>query len=246
MDADGNFAVIGAVTNDRDSTEYAGRAFSFKQNTDGLWTLKQPIILDEAEADHVFNVSIAIDEDQLVIGANSTEYDSHGNARLWAGSARLFNLDTDDEWQLAHKFLSPNLQAFDSFGSSVACHKNVVIAGVVNDEDDESESNPIAGAGSIYAFLNTVSTPTTDLISAEFDLKLSPNPASTFINLEIARIPVGDAMIGIWDMTGVRILSGRVNATNTRLDISHLGTGAFIATLEAGGQILDRVSFIKQ
>lgn len=60
----------------------------------------------------------------------------------------------------------------------------------------------------------------------EQELEVYPNPTADFITLTI---PEGQGELEIYDQSGRRVVSERINTTQSQIDLSHLATGVYVA-----------------
>lgn len=125
---------------------HQGLAYIFdKDATSGLFRLKQQIQSYETQPNESFGYSVAMSKttEKIVIGAvNSTYVDIHNftdNTMFDTGTTRFFDATgydgavyvfdlKDTLYELTEK-LQDNLTAFESFGYSVDCDKDVVVVG---------------------------------------------------------------------------------------------------------------------
>jgi hypothetical protein len=119
----GDCAIIGAPE-DNDNGYASGSAYVFRRTPSGLWTQHAKLLPDDGDAADLFGLSVAIDNDIIVVGARDDE--ALGN---WSGSAYVFERDGSGIWQQAAKLLPHDGSAFWSFGESVAVSGNRVLVG---------------------------------------------------------------------------------------------------------------------
>ncbi len=150
---DGNFVVVGAPSDDTAGLNI-GQVHLFDANTGALiHTFDDPT--PSAAGGDLFGVSVAVDGNFVVVGAN---FDDTSGASF--GQAHLFDATTGN---LIHTFDDPNPTTFDLFGSSVAVDGNFVLVG---DPFDETVSR---SGGEAYLF-----DATTGLLIRTFN---DPTPA---------------------------------------------------------------------
>lgn len=116
----GNFAIIGAPTENADGHSEAGHAYIF----DGLQTIKKITTLTSPNAQYSgnFGESVAISGKIAVVGA----FNENVNGHQGAGHAYIFNVTTG---MLLATLTSPHAQDEGGFGGSVAINGNIVVVG---------------------------------------------------------------------------------------------------------------------
>ena len=137
-----NTALVGAFEDD-DSGYDAGSAYIFERHAGGWhnWgQFKKLLASDGAEGDK-FGASTAISAKTLVVGARFD--DDFGKD---AGSAYIFELVEDEQWELVTKLRASDGDSSDGFGSSVSISENTIVVGAVGDEENGS------AAGAAYIF----------------------------------------------------------------------------------------------
>ncbi len=108
---DGSTAVVGAWTDDNANGERAGAVYVF-ENDDG-WTQRTKLLADDGNRGDVFGVSVALDGDTLLVGAQGD--DTNGDL---AGAAYVFER-SDGGWTQQTKLLADDGEAQDAFGGVV-------------------------------------------------------------------------------------------------------------------------------
>ena len=165
----GNYAIVGAYYEDHDANEQnyksdAGSAYIFELDTSGNWGQAQKIVaLDRQKSDY-FGYSVAISGNYAIVGAYNEGHDANEqNYKSAAGSAYIFERDTNGNWNQVQKIVANDRQQSDSFGSSVAISGNYAIVGAYNEGHDASgtststdtDTDYKSRAGSAYIFKNT-------------------------------------------------------------------------------------------
>jgi len=136
----GTRALIGARSDD-DSGDLAGSAYVFVYDSvSGTWQEDAKLLASDGAAYNEFGRSVALSENQALIGAP----DINGGG---PGSAYLFRYDLDTgTWQEEAKLLASDAQNWDKFGESVALCGTRALIGAYGDDDNGSNS------GSAYIF----------------------------------------------------------------------------------------------
>ena len=62
------------------------------------------------------------------------------------------NKGSIDNWGQVKKITASYRQEYDTFGSAVAMYGENAFVGASEEDDDESESNPVLSAGSAYVY----------------------------------------------------------------------------------------------
>lgn len=139
----GNYAIVGASSEDDADGDNSGKAYIFDVTTGSLvHTLDNPNAYDTSGYDN-FGISVAIDGNYCIVGA-SGEDDAGG---FTSGKAYIYNVSTGS---LVHTLDNPNAYGTsnsDNFGLSVAISGNYCIVGAVGEDDAGGLS-----AGKAYIF----------------------------------------------------------------------------------------------
>ncbi|MBN8821875.1 MAG: leucine-rich repeat domain-containing protein [Spirosoma sp.] len=156
---DGNYAVVGAYLDYLDATSGqpllgAGSAYVLKQQN-GSWTQIQKLVASDRAANDYFGLSVAINGNQIVVGAPLESEDaSGGNTLSAAGSAYVFsqNQGGSDNWGQIKKLVASDRSAGDTFGWSVGVSGSHIVVGAYQESEDASGGNTLSVAGSAYIF----------------------------------------------------------------------------------------------
>jgi len=130
----GNYAIVGAYTNDDGGTG-SGSAYIFNVSTG---TELHKLVASDAAANDYFGYSVAISGNYAIVGAYGDD-----DVPSDSGSAYIFNVSTGTQVQ---KLLASDAAASDLFGISVAISGNYAIVGAQSDDDGGTDS------GSAYIF----------------------------------------------------------------------------------------------
>lgn len=173
----GDYAVIGAPREDQDADgnntmSTAGSAYIFKR--DGMnWTQVQKIVPSDRGPADQFGWSVAITEDYIIVGAYKEDHDVNGvNTKSSAGSAYIFEKNSNGVWVESQKIVSSDRAAFDFFGFCVAISGDRAIIGAYNEDEDVNGNNTLIAAGSAYIFEknNGVWTEVQKIVASDRDL----------------------------------------------------------------------------
>lgn len=185
----GNTMVVGTYTEDSSQTSitngqgassdnsatFAGAVYVFRL-VDGSWTQEAYIKAPNAESGDSFGISVAIDNDTLVVGAmsedsgqsnitNGSSASSDNNA-VNAGAAYVFRR-TGTTWAQEAYLKSSNAQSGDSFGISVGISGDTIVVGAYLEDSNQtfinngmpgSGDNSSVNSGAAYIFKRTGTT----------------------------------------------------------------------------------------
>lgn len=150
------------ATNEFDTTPTvsgSGAAYVFVRSA-GVWTQQQKLIASTRNMSDNFGVSVDVDNDTIVVGANYQDFDDQdAGANLTnAGAAYIF-VRSAGVWTQQQKITSSQRVAQDNFGQSVAIKGDTVVIGVPAQDFDEFDSGTsISSAGAIYVYKRSAST----------------------------------------------------------------------------------------
>ena len=140
----GNIAVVGAFLEDAEGTN-AGAAYLFKRDEGGAdtWGELTKLTVGDADADDLFGISVAIDGDIIIVGANKEDAGGSG-----AGAAYIFERDQGgpDSWGEVKKLTASDADIADQFGRSVSVSGDTVLVGAW------FEDSTAFNAGAAYVF----------------------------------------------------------------------------------------------
>jgi len=175
----GNYAVVGAYTEDEDATGGntlldAGSAYIFERDTSGNWSEVQKIVASDRAAGNRFGYPVSISGEHIIVGDNY----------LAGGHAYIFEMDTFGNWNEV-QIIAPDVMSDVFFGAAVGISGNYVIVGSRYVATDASGGNTVPNAGAAYLFERINNTGITE-ISLDTSFTVYPNPFSayTFIKFE--------------------------------------------------------------
>jgi len=131
-----NFIIVGAQRHDSAGVD-SGAAYIYAKTEDG-WEESAKLVAPDATENQRFGISVAINGDVVVIGANGDD-DNGENA----GAAYIYTL-VGDEWFVTQKLTAPDGDAGDNFGFSVGVYGNQAVIGSVWDNEK---------SGSVYIYI---------------------------------------------------------------------------------------------
>jgi hypothetical protein len=140
LDMSGECLVVGAVGDDQRGTE-SGSAFVFEREAAGTWVQRARLLASDGSSADAFGTSVAIDGDEVIIGAPSANGPIDRN-----GAAYLFTLRSDGEWREVIKFVGTETNQPDRVGQSVAVTSGSFLVGAP--EADSTYQN----GGAVFTF----------------------------------------------------------------------------------------------
>ena len=153
-----DWALVSSWFNDTDSTSSnllgnAGAVYFLQKQSNGNWIQKQKVVPSDRAADDYFGFAIAISGRRAIIGApNEDENVSGGNFLGKAGSAYIFELDSNGFWGEVQKIVPSDRFEADQFGYSVAIDSNYIVVGAPYQDRDEIGLGYQPDAGAAYIF----------------------------------------------------------------------------------------------
>lgn len=159
---DGDTIVVGADSNDTDGVTDAGAAYVFTRSGT-TWSQQSSLQASNSGGIH-FGVSIDIDGDTLVVGANregsnatGVNGDQNNNDMGNSGAAYVFTR-SGDGWSQQAYLKASNTDKSDQFGISVAISSDTVVVGANREEststgvNGDQNNNAEDNVGAAYVF----------------------------------------------------------------------------------------------
>ena len=137
---DGDTAIIGAYLDDNGNGVNAGAAYLY-QRVGGVWTELVKLTASDGASTDWFGVSVAIEGDRALVGANYDDNDRGSGA----GAAYVFQR-MGGTWPLLQKLAAADGAAGDRFGVSVTIDGDYAAVGAFQDD------GPAIDSGSAYLF----------------------------------------------------------------------------------------------
>jgi hypothetical protein len=153
---DGDTAVIGAIDDDHGGYADPGAAYIFT-NVAGTWQEATKLIASDPGDESYFGVSVALDGDTVVVGA---EQHTHGGLS-GAGVAYVFQRDGDG-WPQVGRLTSPAPDAGDRFGCDVTLEADTLVVGAHLDNTGSR-----VGAAYVYRRIDGLWQADTQLLAAD-------------------------------------------------------------------------------
>ena len=153
-----NFIIVGAWFDAQDtsggnSLGMAGSAYIFERDSAGNWNQVQKIAASTRGGGDVFGCAVSISGNYALIGAQGEDEDtSEMNTLVEAGSAYIFERDSNGTWNEVQKIVASDRAPFDYFGYTVAIDGNYLVVGALEEDEDTSGGNTQLCAGSAYVF----------------------------------------------------------------------------------------------
>ncbi len=141
----GATAVVGGGTSGQSEGAYV-----FVRDASGTWIEQQKLVPTDSVAGDRFGVSVAIDADTIVVGADKD--DPAGGSCTGScdtGAAYVFVRDGFGVWSQQAKLAASDASNADNFGGAVAVSGDTVLVGARGDDDAGN------GAGAAYVFQRT-------------------------------------------------------------------------------------------
>ncbi len=130
----------------------AGAAYVYERSG-GTWNLAQKLTASDRAVEDYFGFSVSVYGDYALVGAYWEDHDTAGNNALPdAGSAYIFERNSNGIWTEVQKLTAPNRAAQDYFWFSVSLSGNHALIGAyVEDENaDDNQSTCIMPDRLIY------------------------------------------------------------------------------------------------
>lgn len=158
VDLSNDRIIVGAYEEDGgagDPEENAGAAYLFErdQGGPGMWGEVIKLTASDPESGSDFGISVAIQDELIIVGA---WWKDGGPGLSQAGAAYVFgrNQNGPDAWGQIMKLQSPEEQAGDRFGISVASGSNTLVVGATGEDGGPGE--PMPGSGAAYVYWNEI------------------------------------------------------------------------------------------
>ncbi len=161
----GDYAVVGAYQEDENASggstlNNAGAVYIFKRNQGGTdnWGQIKKIVASDRAANDRFGISVALDGNYLIVGADAEDENASGGSTLaGAGSAYVFKRTQGgtDNWGQVRKIVPNDRATSDRFGIAVTISDNYALVGADFEDENASGGSSLSNAGSAYVFKRT-------------------------------------------------------------------------------------------
>ena len=139
----GDRLIVGSI-GDSSTT---GSAHIYMYNaSDTKWYLEADIFATDGEPGDAFGVSVALNANRAIVGANQDDTDFGG---VSVGSAYMFQLGNETGWEQEAKLGNSDGMGGDGFGTQVAIHRNTAIVSAPADDISDIEQDT---RGSVYFY----------------------------------------------------------------------------------------------
>ncbi|MBG81055.1 MAG: hypothetical protein CMJ39_10160 [Phycisphaerae bacterium] len=135
----GNRVLVGSAFDDVNGVTNAGSAWIFEHDGQGNWDPVAQLLRDDAVAYDFFGISVSLQGDLALVGADNGAMERPGNASI-------FQRQSDGSWIEIQRLSASDAQNKDSFGIRVGLDGDHAIVGSYGDDDAGSAS------GSAYLF----------------------------------------------------------------------------------------------
>ena len=130
-----------------DADEPTGAVYIFEPDAQGQWVEIQKLTPPEGENSDYFGVSVALDGDLAVVGA-----ENYGGTFFGYGAAFVYHRQPDRTWRLVGTLMADDPQDGAEFGRSVALSGNLAVVGAPFHDVVDSDGNTQVDAGAAYVF----------------------------------------------------------------------------------------------
>ncbi|MGE3609640.1 MAG: fibronectin type III domain-containing protein [Bacteriovoracaceae bacterium] len=168
--------ITNGTTASADNTKSdAGAVYVFKR-TGSSWAQEAFIKASNSDSGDQFGYSCAISGDTIVVGANGEDSNqttitngttaSSNNSNLASGAAYVYKR-TGSNWAQEAYLKSPNPDAYDYYGATVAIHGDTIVVGAYAEDSNlttitngttSSTDNTLADSGAVYVYKRTGSS----------------------------------------------------------------------------------------
>jgi hypothetical protein len=131
----------------------SGSIYYYLKDTSNNWVFEQKITGNPRKVNQYLGGNMDFQGNKLICGYQNDDLDENNlNFLSAAGSALIFELDTNGKWNFLKKKTATQRHVFSRFGASVAVYNDYFVVGSSQDNTDENDLNPLASTGSAYIF----------------------------------------------------------------------------------------------
>ena len=157
-------STVGSPNNPNNEAVGAGAAYVFTRSVAGTWTQAAYLKASNAEAGDQFGVSVAVDDDTIIVGALyesgsvTSTLGSENNAEFGAGAAYVYTRSVAGTWTQAAYLKASNAEANDLFGyPNVAISGDTIVVGSFGESGSVTSTvglpnNEAPSAGAAYVY----------------------------------------------------------------------------------------------
>jgi len=243
----GNYALIGARAEEEDANNMnnlssSGSAYVFERATNGNWSQARKLVPADRALGDVFGYAVSISGNKAIIGAYKEDEDASGNNYLIdAGSAYVFEKDTNDNWIESQKLVASDREGQDNFATAVAISGDNAIVGAKQERHDAQGNNGLIRAGSAYIFESSGNLNDSDYTLVN-QMRVYPNPTSSELFIKAVNV---ESAYRIFDVTGKQISYGMLSKGKNSINVSNFSSGFYILNIKQEN-ILYNFKFLKR
>ncbi len=242
----GNQIVIGAYGEDIPNTgdSQSGAAYVFERDGNGTWNEVQKIVASDRASGDRFGYSVAIDNNNIIIGAYLKNFTEDNMTYSGGGRAYIFKKDVTDNWKQAQNLSASDRATNDYFGYSVSLSGNYAIVGAYPEDEDENGMNFMQEAGSVYIY--DANEPTLSIESNDFytDVKAYPNPMQDILNIDLAQYYT-NVTIKVANIFGQKIVSKEYTHSQSIQLEFYQPKGVYLVEVKAENKIISVLKVVK-
>jgi hypothetical protein len=142
-----NGVILVGAHHDRATAPSAGAVYVYERDAQGAWVETARLVASDGGNSHFFGISVAIDGDLAVIGAENA--DTHIEN---TGAAYVFHRQPDGAWLEVGKLVAADGRYQDEFGRSVALHGHLAVVGAPYRDLVRPNGSVAEDAGAAYVF----------------------------------------------------------------------------------------------
>jgi len=225
-----DYIVAGSWGSDENGDD-AGSVYVFHKLAN-MWVLNTQLIPDDVNAGDRFGSSVALSGDYLVAGA-LYDYDETDSTEQ-KGSAYIFHVDENDNWELVQKIIPSDADYHTFFGTSATIRDGEIFVSGFGGDGIEGST----GAAWYYGNSSTGIYEQKDI-----PLSLYPNPAHDALYIETEHNNIN--LLQVIDISGRTVIVRKNLPERTTLDISTLTEGLYFLSVQSGNTTTTR-KFIKK
>lgn len=214
-----NFLSIGAYKADA-LHEDGGAVYVYKKENEE-WILNQKIIPEDNEMGDHFGNAVDQNEELLVIGAY---FDDDLGSK--SGSIYVYKLEADT-FKYLSKITASDGSAGDAFGSSLRIEGQRIVTGAYADSDHGFF------AGSVYV-LDIGELLTAPVTFKNKNVVVYPTIVKSLLNVEIKEEIQNPIIITVYDNTGMRVFSKKIELHRESIYLGMLPPGIYHVILSSG------------
>jgi len=143
---DGQVILVGASFDNTDRP-FTGAVYAFERDAGGAWQQTARFVPDDAENSDLFGISVALEADLAVVGA-----ENYAGTFLGYGAAFIYQRQPNRTWRLVGRVMADDPQDGSDFGHSVALSGNLAVVGAPFHDVVTDDGQTLVDAGAAYVF----------------------------------------------------------------------------------------------